>query len=291
MSVYIVTGKLGQGKTLAAVGRIRDYLRQDRRVATNLDLRLEHMLKPHSRHTVTRLPDKPRASDLVALGTGDGQPLDVYQEERFGLLVLDELSSWLNSRSWNDKDRAALLEWFIHARKYHWDVILIVQSVTVIDKQLREQLCENLVICKRLDRFMVPLLGPLVKSLTGYRLQLPKAHTGTVYDGDNEQGLRVDRWWYQGKDLYQAYFTGQVFKLDQLHTEAEAIDMRASYTLLSAWHLKGRYTKPTRPGERIKAALLIPAKLAVWGVVSAAAWVTGRSPVAQAKRWGMLSCG
>ncbi|MFK4136821.1 zonular occludens toxin domain-containing protein, partial [Pseudomonas luteola] len=37
MAVYFVTGKLGSGKSLVAVGKIRDYMIAGRRVATNLD--------------------------------------------------------------------------------------------------------------------------------------------------------------------------------------------------------------------------------------------------------------
>ena len=40
MSVYCVTGKLGNGKTLVSVGRIRDALKKGLRVATNLDINL-----------------------------------------------------------------------------------------------------------------------------------------------------------------------------------------------------------------------------------------------------------
>ena len=43
MAVYVVTGKLGNGKTLITVGRIRDALAQGCRVATNLDLDLVAM--------------------------------------------------------------------------------------------------------------------------------------------------------------------------------------------------------------------------------------------------------
>ncbi len=44
MAVNFLTGKLGSGKTLCVVGKIRDYLKQGRRVATNLDLNLTAML-------------------------------------------------------------------------------------------------------------------------------------------------------------------------------------------------------------------------------------------------------
>ena len=95
MAIYIVTGKLGSGKTLAAVGRIRDYLRQGRRVATNLNLRVEHLLGSGNRSaSVVRLSDKPTVPELEVLGLGASE----LNEERYGLLVLDELGSWLNAR-------------------------------------------------------------------------------------------------------------------------------------------------------------------------------------------------
>jgi len=64
MAVYFVTGKLGSGKTLCCVGKIRDYMQQGRRVATNLDLRLEGIMSDQQRQSVLRVPDKPRLSDL-----------------------------------------------------------------------------------------------------------------------------------------------------------------------------------------------------------------------------------
>ncbi|AOE85598.1 zonular occludens toxin domain-containing protein [Pseudomonas sp. TCU-HL1] len=67
MAVYFVTGKLGSGKSLVAVGKIRDYLSDGRRVATNLDLWVDEMFTYHDKSAV-RLPDKPRAEDMMALG-------------------------------------------------------------------------------------------------------------------------------------------------------------------------------------------------------------------------------
>jgi len=285
MAVYFVTGKLGGGKSLAAVGRIRDYLRQGRRVATNLDLYLEHLCKAKSKETVMRVPDKPRLEDFQLMGTGDGKPLDDYDESRFGLLVLDELGSWMNSRTWNDKSRLAVLDWFLHARKYHWDVMLIVQDISIIDAQLRESLCEHLVICRRVDRLALPYVGSLFKLLTGKKMPLPRVHVASVFYGQSASAMRVDRWWYRGSDLYAGYRTGQVFSNDELFTEGGAVDLRASYTMLSAWHLKGRYPQPRRVWFRVEwlaLALLVP-------VILVAATVTGRSPVTVARCWNILS--
>ncbi len=84
MAVYIVTGKLGAGKTLCTVGRIKEYLREGRSVATNLDINMIGMAdKPQSRVTLTRLPDHPNANDLDALGSGN----ETYDEAKNGLIV------------------------------------------------------------------------------------------------------------------------------------------------------------------------------------------------------------
>ena len=69
MAVYFVTGKLGQGKTLASVGRLREYLVAGRRVAGNLEIQPERLsgLTKGADVSYTRLPDKPRLDDLDAL--------------------------------------------------------------------------------------------------------------------------------------------------------------------------------------------------------------------------------
>lgn len=285
MTVYVVTGKLGSGKTLASVGRLRDYLRRGRRVATNLDLNLDRLLPARSHATVTRLPDKPRVEDLRQLGTGDDKSLDDYDEAGFGLLVLDELASWFNARAWSDKGRAEVIEWFLHARKYHWDILLIVQDLEAIDKQLRGALCEHLVICRRLDRLTVPLVGGLIKAFTGRRAALPKVHVASVWYGENTSAPKVDRWWYSGRELYAAYRTGQVFSLDNLYTAAGAVDMRASYSLLSAWHLVGRYVERRSWRQVLSDGL---ARLVAVSV-NATAKLTGRSPASLAIAWGVAS--
>lgn len=98
MAVYFITGKLGAGKTLLTVSKIKEYLGKGRKVATNLDINLDEMFPSESKSTFTRLPDKPRGSDLVELGFGYGDEHSDYDESQFGLIVLDEVGVWLNSR-------------------------------------------------------------------------------------------------------------------------------------------------------------------------------------------------
>ena len=228
MAVYFITGKLGNGKSLAAVGKLRDYLEQGRPVATNLDIYCEHFRNKKNRDIdLKRLPDKPMPEHMYQLGYGN----TTYDEGKNGGIFLDECGTWFNSRNWNDAGRKELNDWFLHARKYGWDLFFIVQDISIIDKQARETLCEHLVVCRRLDNINVPFLGTIFKLITGKRWRLPKVHSAKVHYGDNEQALCVDRWVYRGTDLYKLYDTKQIFTSEE----------RGIASMLSPWHLVGRY--------------------------------------------------
>ncbi len=207
MPVYFFTGKLGSGKTLMAIERIDDALRRGVRVASNIDLNLIHLLADDNVHSrVARVPDKPSASDLNNLGLGY---VGDYDEKKAGLLVLDELGTWLNSRSWNDKARRPFIDWCIHARKYRWDLIFIVQDVSMVDAQIRSALCEFLVRCRRTDRMKIPMTN----------LSPPKVHVAGVYYGDDSasEKNRVETIMYRGTKLFAAYDTEQCFVDDYPH--------------------------------------------------------------------------
>ncbi|ECF5746721.1 hypothetical protein REI38_000823 [Salmonella enterica] len=213
MPVYFVTGKLGSGKTLVAVGKIRDYLIAGRRVATNIDLNLHNMPgvgKKAKNTRVIRLPDRPTPEMLYALGRGN----DTRQEEFNGLLVLDECGTWFNARTWNDKKRADVVDWFLHARKLGWDIIFLVQNIGIVDKQARLAVAEHVVYCRRTDRINIPFIGGLFRLFTGRKLPLPKVHVGIVKYGDAQHAPTVDRWVYTGRDLYASYDTNQLFLSD-----------------------------------------------------------------------------
>ena len=238
MAVYFVTGKLGSGKTLAAVGRMRDYLVKGARIAGNIDVNLDSLCNnPRSHKTYTRVPDKPRIEDLEALGLGS----DSADESTYGALILDECGTWFNARGWRDPARKPVIDWFLHARKLGWDLFFIVQDISQVDSQARAALCEHLVVCKRLDRIPFPGLQ-LLSRILGVRITLPKIHIATVFYGDSpNRDLKVDRWVYRAVDLYDAYDTRQVFHdgFEQLAPGADPVDMRATYTVLSPYVCNG----------------------------------------------------
>ncbi|AOE85599.1 zonular occludens toxin domain-containing protein [Pseudomonas sp. TCU-HL1] len=145
--------------------------------------------------------------------------------------MLDECGTWLNSREWNDKERRKLIDWFLHARKHRWDIIFLIQDIESCDAQIVRALCEHLVVCRRMDRFKIMGFG------------LPRFHVANVYYGRTAE-VKVDRWMYRGTDLFKAYDTRQVFRDGIEFYEQGPVDMRAPYSMLSAWHLKGRYLPP-----------------------------------------------
>jgi len=228
MAVYFVSGGLGSGKTLAAVGQLRQYAINKCQIAGNLDIFLEHFAtSPRSKVTYTRLPDRPTADDLYALGTAN----DTFDEENNGLLVLDELATWLNSQSWNEKGRKELRDWFVHARKYGWDIIFLVQSIEAVDSQLVKLLMEYHVPMSNLAKINVPIIGGLGRTFrkNGKPFRLPKIHSGRVMYKDL---VKADRWVFRAKNLYSSYNTKQVISDDYPH---------GAHCQLSRWHIEGRY--------------------------------------------------
>lgn len=232
MAFYFITGKLGNGKSLITVGRIRDKLRAGCMVATNIDINLVAMFGRTARNLcVIRVPDKPTVHDLEFIGNANAS----YDENRNGLLALDECGTWFNSRNWQDKTRQAVNNWMLHARKLGWDVALIVQDISIVDSQAREALSEHTVFCRRLDRLAVPVVGTLFKALTGFRLSLPRVHVAKVVYGMLPTDLLSDRWTYRGNDLFSCYDTKQAFLADYPH---------GVYCLLTPWHTHGRFQRP-----------------------------------------------
>ncbi len=236
MTDFALVGKKGTGKSKNAVRHIRDfYLRDGRAVASNLDLDLCAMFGPHSRKFYVRVPDKPTAFDLDAIGHGNPES---YDEDRNGGLFLDELGTWMNTRSFADKSRLPVLDWLAHARKHGWDCFYIMQSIAQVDKQLRESFIEFTVRHVRFDKVRVPLVGSLIAALFGPKAgYLPRFHRAVTRLGCDPQDLATDSAFFRGDDLNACYDTRQVFREGYPH---------GTHCVLSPWHVKGRYMEPPR---------------------------------------------
>lgn len=280
MSDYLVTGKKGNGKSLVCVGLIRDALAKGLRVATNLDIYVEHLLPLGTRKIdLVRLPDRPSIEDMEALGKGAA----VLDESKYGLIVLDEMATWMNARSWADKARQALLDWFVHSRKERWHTYFICQGIDQIDKQIRGSLMDHHVICRRLDKMRIPFLGVLTKNLLGYELRPPKVHVAKVRFGMDHNAMVTDTWTYRGIGLYKAYDTEQVFREDYPH---------GMHCMLSPWHVEGfKHKIPLRLSERIRAFLVPPKRPAPKPKLPLVKSLMGLPPDERMAHWRRLSAG
>lgn len=236
MTDFAYTGKKGTGKSKNVVRICRDtYFAEGRRVATNLDLFLEPMFGPYSKQTYIRVPDKPSEFDLMAAGHGNP---DSYDEDKAGFMPLDEMATWMNTRSFADKSRAGTLNYFAHARKYGWDVGYVMQNIVQVDKQLRESFIEIVVRHTRFDKVKIPFVGGIICTLFGKRAgYFPRFHTAVSRIGLNPQDLKTDSAMFVGKDIEKCYDTRQVFIDNYPH---------GTHSVLSPWHVTGRYL-PSQP--------------------------------------------
>jgi hypothetical protein len=214
MAVYIVTGKLGSGKTLLACMKIQEYLKRGCPVVVNFNLNLVRngFCKPTNDYSrVIRIPDLPTEQDLVSLGFGN----EKYDEEKFGGVFLDEAGIWLNSRNWAGAGRTDILKFFLYIRKRRWDLWLIVQNIDIVDKQIRAAVAEHVVYCSRSDRFQMPFFPKVILNVVTVGLinfvKIPKFHSAVCKYGASHLAPVAHHWYYRGEDYYNVYDTTQEF--------------------------------------------------------------------------------
>lgn len=125
MAVYVYSGVPGSSKTYHVV---RQIVRRRNPTITNITLK------------------DCRNVSCVPLSSINPEMLMAYAERYFDThpfkedciwLVLDECQLLFNSRTWSDSSRADWLAFLSQSRKYGYKVILIAQSIDMIDKQFR----------------------------------------------------------------------------------------------------------------------------------------------------------
>ncbi len=237
MSVFIVTGKLGSGKTLVAVGLIRDALIEGRKVATNVDLWLDEMLGwQNKKAEVYRLPDQLSAKSFQDIGGGNDhievvRGRNIYDEKKNGLIVLDEGGLSMNSRDYREEGRKEFIKWCIHSRKRGWDIAIIVQHFDTLDKQIRDMFGEMVVYCMRFDRLRLPFIGGLLQAV-GLGGNMAQVHMAVCKYGSKSDSPVAWRKTFRGRDLWFSYDTRQQY----FPSDGEAV-----YQLLPPYYTKGRY--------------------------------------------------
>ncbi len=255
----VITGKLGQGKGIAAAYFASVYYRRGLRVASNYPF-FPQFIDENSDNPVTVIPAEPRVEDLYALGRGCPEE----EKIRFGALFLDECASWLNSRQFAKKDRLGFIDWLIHSRKLGWDVYLIVQNEDMIDTQVIKALGSRIIRCTRLDELRVPFFTTLYELFnpgktgiaSGKKGILPHMVSIATYDIATLNSRRKkpeNRVVIRAKDYYPMYDTNFVFSNEPELLNGCFVDMRAVYT-----QLPGRWQKMVDDYEKKQAVSSSP---------------------------------
>lgn len=265
----LLAGKRGSGKSLGALSMIERYMKEGRTVATNMDLFVDKLVPAYVDTRWYRLPDYPTAEDLKELPLGNPIPTE---EKRNGLLCLDEVATYLNSREWSGSGRQDLISWLVQSRKYGWDLLLIAQHANLIDKQVRDALIEIQGTVRRMDKMQVPVLSALWKYFFQKPLHFPRIHFVALRYGFAFNAPVADRWFWRGAELHAAYNTLQ--KISPLTGQV------GTSTMLSAWDLKGRYMSKWDLRRQMAAGgLVIGLLLGFAGGFGAAKWQPAVKPV------------
>lgn len=277
MIFRFVTGRLGTGKTLVSVGVALTYLKRGRMLATNVDIYPEHFRDKRNKTVrIFRLPDHPTSDDLKSLPAGnptlvrgpDGSliPGPNYDPSANSLLLLDELAQFLNTRSYQNKDRLNIISFLVLLRKMGWDAYFIVQHIDMVDKQIREALAQETGYCRDMSRIPIPLLGSVTRRLFGRALTFPKVFKVTFRDGYSTEGLKLESKTIRADNVKKCYNTAQV--LDANYSPPWAINHHGTagvHMLLPPWHLVGYKLPPHVPVWRrvLQRVVLVPFLLAL----------------------------
>lgn len=135
------TGKPGSGKTLDVMIDIDNYLKHNRYVMCNFPVNASGFVKIVSSSAV---------NPQLILSFFDG--LRVSGKEGEFLLILDEAQTIFNSRTWLQNSKAGWIDFFTQHRKLGFEIILICQSIDMLDKQIRSCI-EYEIIHRRYSRF------------------------------------------------------------------------------------------------------------------------------------------
>lgn len=228
MPITFATGATGGGKGIYAIRKIKHALDSGKKVATNLDLYVEHITDKTNNNAPIRLPDKPAAVHMRAIGYGS-DPND-KNKDNYGLIVLDEISLFLDTKKRSEFDD--LMAWFVQRRKFHWDIIFIAQHHEQVQETFYKALCDHLVVCKAKDLVPIPYIGDILP-LLGLKGVLPEGHIAFKFVGRSPlDALAGKPSEFKNKPYRKMYDTDQKFEDGEEFLNNGFVDMRAMFTYL-----------------------------------------------------------
>lgn len=205
MTMFLMTGTPGSGKSLHMASMIRWSMRVDRPVVVNFEVN-----KGKRTYARVKEVDNDELTPELLLEFAR----DYYRETRKPIkegtlqVFIDEAALKFNARDWNSPDRRKWVSFFQMHRKLGYNVFLISQFDEMLDKQIRA-LCEYEIKHRVLNA--VGWVGTLANILL---LGHPLVCAVTYWYG---QKMRLSSNWILGtKGLYRLYDTYKVFGGDDI---------------------------------------------------------------------------
>ncbi|MGB4312439.1 MAG: zonular occludens toxin domain-containing protein [Natronincolaceae bacterium] len=134
--IRIFTGTVGSGKSYHAVELAIKKLKCFNRnyVIANFPIKFKKSEKKMKERFIYVEDDEVTVKNFIELAVKHG----FVGKESSCLIILDEAGIYFNSRDWQQqKDRFLWIKFFAQSRKLGYDVVLVAQSLTMIDKQIR----------------------------------------------------------------------------------------------------------------------------------------------------------
>lgn len=136
MTVYLFTGTPGSGKSLHQAMNIHWALKMGKPVIANFEID-DSAYRSNLFRFVDNSQMTPEFLEAFAVDYYAGRYDARKNREGSIKLYLDECQLLFNARDWNAKDRLRWVRFFSQHRKLGYDIYMVAQFDTMIDKQIR----------------------------------------------------------------------------------------------------------------------------------------------------------
>lgn len=225
--IYFVHGRPGGGKSLFMAEKIYRELKRGRNVIANFEINMDYFKKCRhpeklgqfiyaSNAELTTQAYKninPKEKKFSYIEGLRGFALNFHDltdkgKEVQGIIVLDECGGLFNSRTFSERDRLEWLGFFSKHRKYRYDIYLIAQSESQIDKQMREQFHKE-IECRCVTKMKI--FGKILAILCGGNLFVRIHRDYTLMKPMRKKDSKEYAKYYTGKKYYDFYDSYRLF--------------------------------------------------------------------------------
>jgi hypothetical protein len=237
---YTVQGERGSGKGAFALGEMKKLLERGNKVATNMNLFIEHLVDESNSIPVIRFPDIPSGDHFYQLGKAydfDPDKPETIDPSKEGAIFLDEALLSLGSKK--DKEFKDREKYLVLSRKLGWNIYIFCQHKDQLDETIFKSLTNKLIICRD-ESLFTGFFGSLLKTLNLPFIS-PSNHKAYVFKGRSELNDIEQEIPYDYKPIKDAYSTAQLFDEQKEYLNGDFVDMRSVFSYLPASYLSGRH--------------------------------------------------